>query len=57
MAKLVDVYRTEKQPSMNRRQLPLIIDENLTVNIVLYLVYISNRKEFKLFNFNILYGL
>ncbi|XP_069703871.1 gametogenetin-binding protein 2-like isoform X1 [Periplaneta americana] len=31
MAKLVDVYRTEKQPSMSRRQLPLIVDENLTM--------------------------
>ncbi|KAJ9595143.1 hypothetical protein L9F63_013551 [Diploptera punctata] len=31
MAKLVDVYRTEKQPSMDKRQLPLIIDENLTM--------------------------
>jgi hypothetical protein len=37
MAKLVDVYRAEKQPSISRRQLPLIIDENLTVRIAIYL--------------------
>lgn len=33
MAKLVDVYRTEKQPTISRRQLPLTIDENLTVSV------------------------
>jgi hypothetical protein len=36
MAKLVDVYRAEKQPSISRRQLPLIIDENLSVSIIIY---------------------
>jgi hypothetical protein len=36
MAKLVDVYRAEKQLSISRRQLPLIIDENLSVSIIIY---------------------
>jgi hypothetical protein len=36
MAKLVDVYRAEKQPSISRRQLPLLIDENLAVRMVIY---------------------
>lgn len=31
MAKLVDVYRAEKQLCISKRQLPLIIDENLTM--------------------------
>ncbi|XP_023720325.1 gametogenetin-binding protein 2-like [Cryptotermes secundus] len=31
MAKLVDVYRAEKKPSISRRQLPLLIDENLAM--------------------------
>ncbi|PSN40613.1 hypothetical protein C0J52_09229 [Blattella germanica] len=31
MAQLVDVYRIEKQPSMNPKQLPLKIDETLTM--------------------------
>lgn len=35
MAKLVDVYRIEKQPSISRRQLPLIIDESLAVSITI----------------------
>lgn len=37
MAKLVDVYRAEKQPSISKKQLPLLIDENLTVRMVTYL--------------------
>jgi len=34
MAKLVDVYRAEKQLCISKRQLPLIIDENLTVSVI-----------------------
>lgn len=32
MAKLVDVFRNDKkQKKLGRRQLPLVVDENLTV--------------------------
>lgn len=33
MAKLVDIYNSEKEPVMKRRQLPLNIYENLTVSL------------------------
>lgn len=32
MAKLVDIYNSEKEPVIKRRQLPLTIYENLTVS-------------------------
>lgn len=33
MAKLVDIYNSEKEPVMKRRQLPLNIYDNLTVSL------------------------
>lgn len=31
MAKLVDIYRSEKDPVIKQRQLPLVVNDNLTV--------------------------
>lgn len=42
MAKLVDIYSSEKEPVIKRRQLPLTIYENLTVSGLLHFDITTN---------------
>lgn len=51
MAKLVDVYRPDKP--LGRRQLPLVVDENLTVIIeIIYTFSISTHFSINLSTIN-----
>lgn len=45
MAKLVEVWRGDNPVVLTRRQLPLIIDENLTVSIKVYIVRLRCDRQ------------
>lgn len=44
MAKLVDVWRDDYPVDMTRRQMPLIVDENLTVSNFFFVIFL--RAQF-----------
>lgn len=64
MAKLVDIYNSEKEPVIKRRQLPLTIYDNLTVSGFMHfdittsvdysgIVIMKNNQSVLLLNVNI----
>lgn len=57
MAKLVDIYNSEKEPVIKRRQLPLTIYENLTVSGFMHFditTSVDNRGRNKTTNYLVL---